>query len=332
MEAIDSAARARHASHTARGGQSSSHASRARAARPRWLIASFSESESSAMVRPPSPSSGRKRGRSRTRRRPGARGPSPVQRPRPRARGLAVHVGPAQIRPGPRQPGTRPAACPDWRRRPRPGPAKRAERTPGAPPSASARCPSRRRSRARRSPGRPPGLEERVLGEGLPRLGRQLEPSGSATISMAGQQSRNSRTLCGLRVASTSRATGAALRLAPLLGLAKTSRPLAASARRSSRWARESGYARRWPGPRRGRRAGHDDVGVDLRACPRGSPGRAAPRPRRARRDGGDRAGQRRSSRCPRRSSPARETSATWAPVIEAQRVPPSAWKTSQSM
>ena len=119
-------------------------------------------------------------------------------------------------------------------------PAKRAERTPGAPPSAADSMPESSAiagAAGRRRGG--PRLDERVLRERLAGLGRQRDVVGQRRRPRApSSRPANSRTLCALRVERTSLMP----RRPPRPGSrAARAIPRSASTRRSSRCARESG-------------------------------------------------------------------------------------------
>ena len=226
-------------------------ASSARAARPRWLIASFSASVSSAIVRPSSAGRrGRRPGRSRSR-------PSPRGAVGQRARAAALEDALLAVAGSTQRDraDVGAARCPAGASRSSlsrfsssvaslAGVARRAH----ARARRRARRP-RSRSRRRSPPRRSPRAAARALTSAFsanvsPVLGRQLDLVGQRLdLVAAGQQPPSSRSLCALRVARTSRhraprraADGRCLRRR-----AARRCPPAASASSSSRCARESG-------------------------------------------------------------------------------------------
>ena len=272
----------------------------ARTARPRWLIASFSSSvelghraavrlavghEHRVVAEPAA---------ARAARRPCGRAQSPTKTRsiagcrdrRRRARRRSAAALPAGA--------SRDQLARGSPRRSASSPAKRAERTPGAPPSAvgldprvvgDRRPPGRGRRRAR--------LRQRVVGERLAVLGRQLDVVGQRLDRDPGRRraaAANSRSLCALRVARTSDAGATAsaqrLRLRPPRPAARAARrsrpPRARAARRDGR--ATAACARPSPAPRRARRRRSSRRWRrPRRSSPRGSRGRAAARRRRSR-------------------------------------------------
>ena len=264
-----------------------SHASSARAARPRWLIASFSAGASSAIVRPSGPSSGRN-DRVVAEAALAARAPAPGGR----------CSGPRRARSRPRR---------DRRRRARtrsasalPGGrlgeqlrevlrvgrvlagvaggahARRAAERRGLDPRVVG---DRRRARGGRGGAR---LEQRVGREGVARSRAGARRRRAARRPRGGPAARaNSRSLWALRVASTSLTTPMAARLRsaqdgdPALGQREQLVEVRAGERRAlgGRLHLDAGRprrsSRRWRRPRR--------------SSPRGSRGRAAARRRRCR-------------------------------------------------
>ena len=248
-----------------RAGRAASQSSSPRAARPRWLMASFSSGASSAIVRPSGTSSGRNAGRSRSRRRRAAR---PRGRrcsgPRTTRSSRAVDEGDARRRRRARCPPARGrAAAARFSSSVASSPAKRAERTPGAPPSAAASMPEssaiagaagRRRGGAR--------LDERVVGEVSPVSGGSTTSSGSGDDLEPAEQAARTRGPCA-RCASTS--TSLMPRRPPRPGRAQLADPArgeheeVVEVRARERRALGRGLHLDEPAF-----AGHDDVRVDL--------------------------------------------------------------------
>ena len=173
--------------------------------------------------------------------------------------------------------------------------AQRAVKTPGAPPSTSTTSPES--SATAGSPvacGHRARLEQRVLGEGHAALDdvgqvgervRRRPPSSTSSPAAPARIRRSSRTLCGLRVASTSRGTVDRLRrdrpapaaAARCSSSARRSRATARSSSASSS-ARSNGAPSAVPWTSTNAPApGHHDVHVGLGAArPRRSAGRAS--------------------------------------------------------
>ena len=239
----------------------------ARAARPRWLIASFSSGRQLGHRAPVVVVVGHE-GRVVAEAAVAARlvrRACPRSGPRPPASSPSgSHVAPARTRRprACRRPAApRAAAWPGsprrWRPRRRSGPSARRARRRAPPP----RCPSRRpRAGPPVASAAARALPSAFSANVSPVSGGSSTSSGSGTSSCGASSAPSSRSLCALREASTSRIgveprQAAAAATASCWAARSCSMPAAASAEQLvERGARERRALARWPAPPRGRR------------------------------------------------------------------------------